>query len=164
MRSSPSYSSTSADNLYSPGVLAYACGMPDCWPNVKYATSSELADHMRTLHPTLADIVSDSDLKPYRCSLPGCNKSWKSHNGLQYHLQVSRDHFRQALASTPPAPSQEPRADGQAPKKGRKTHPCTYPGCTNVYKQLAGLRYHLKHVSTWLPCLNALRRSCNTMF
>ncbi|KZV63133.1 hypothetical protein PENSPDRAFT_221890 [Peniophora sp. CONT] len=124
-----------------PAVLAYACGMSDCWPNVNYATSSELAEHMRIIHPTLVDILSDSDLKPYRCSLTGCNKSWKSLNGLQYHLQVSKDHFRQALASAPPNSSM----NGEVSKKGRKTHPCTYPGCPNVYKQLAGLRYHLKH-------------------
>ncbi|VDB93451.1 unnamed protein product [Peniophora sp. CBMAI 1063] len=128
-----------------PTILAYACGVPSCWPNVNYATSSELAEHGRVIHPTLVDMLSDPELKPFRCSLAGCNKSWKSLNGLQYHLQVSRDHFRQALASASPAPCAEPQANGQVQKKGRKTHPCTFPGCTNVYKQLAGLRYHLKH-------------------
>lgn len=137
---------THANVLRSPAVLAYACGMTDCWPNVNYATSSELAEHMRAAHPSLADILSDSDLRPYRCSLAGCNKSWKTLNGVQYHLQVSKVHFQQALASAPPAPSAESLADGSVQKKGKKTHPCTFPGCPNVYKQLAGLRYHLKHV------------------
>jgi hypothetical protein len=69
---------------------------------MQFLTSKELSDHIRTDHA--ADEFPDH--KPYRCGLPGCNKSWKvvsfcptaceitvlmlpqSVNGLQYHLQV----------------------------------------------------------------------------
>ncbi|KZT65566.1 hypothetical protein DAEQUDRAFT_768737 [Daedalea quercina L-15889] len=134
-------------------VLAYACGHPDCWPESSssskacYATSKEVSDHSKAQHA--ADLGGST---PFRCGLPGCKKSWKSINGLQYHLQVSKAHFRQALAlsqsagptegdsSTPVSvPSDEIRG------KPRKTYPCPHPGCLNQYKQLSGLRYHLAH-------------------
>ena len=88
-------------------VRGYACGHQRCIVGdsavgVQFITSKELSDHIRTDH------ASDEfpEHKPYRCGLPGCNKSWKvvfSHltaceiivlilpqsvNGLQYHLQV----------------------------------------------------------------------------
>ena len=85
----------------------YACGHQRCLVSdsavgVQFVTSKELSDHIRTDHA--ADEFPDH--KPYRCGLPGCNKSWKvvfsypttceiivlilpqSVNGLQYHLQV----------------------------------------------------------------------------
>ncbi|KAI0032500.1 hypothetical protein K488DRAFT_85800 [Vararia minispora EC-137] len=150
-------------------VLAYACGFPRCWApddtgadsgsvaGVRFATSRELAEHMRTAHASW----NCADDKPYRCALVGCKKGWKARiphsvalstpnaradgytqslNGLQYHLQVSKVHFRQALSATPPASFTSAGKD-----KGKKTYPCTFPRCLHIYKQASGLRYHLKH-------------------
>ncbi|KAI0639083.1 hypothetical protein C8Q77DRAFT_1213751 [Trametes polyzona] len=81
-------------------VRAYACGHRDCWPaeaessKSAFTTSKELSDHSKLVH--------NGDLggpKPFRCGLGGCEKSWKSINGLQYHLQISKVHFQQALAT-----------------------------------------------------------------
>lgn len=75
---------------YSPAVKPYACGHRLCWPagvsesSACFSTSRELNDHSKTKH---ADDVLGGG-KPFRCSLEGCAKSWKSINGLQYHLQV----------------------------------------------------------------------------
>ncbi|TBU34921.1 hypothetical protein BD311DRAFT_745232 [Dichomitus squalens] len=83
-----------------PSVLAYACGHHDCWPEDMtssrnaYATSKELSDHSKVDH--CGDLGGS---KPFRCGLTGCEKSWKSINGLQYHLQISKYHFQQALAT-----------------------------------------------------------------
>lgn len=75
---------------YSPSVKPYACGHRLCWPAREtkscacFATSRELNDHSKTLHAD--DILGGG--KPFRCGLDRCAKSWKSINGLQYHLQV----------------------------------------------------------------------------
>ncbi|KAI0724224.1 hypothetical protein C8T65DRAFT_637 [Cerioporus squamosus] len=107
-------------------VLAYACGHSDCWPagasssKNAFLTSKELSDHNRFVHG--GDLGGS---KPFRCGLAGCEKSWKSPNGLQYHLQISRYHFQQALATrggdphapgsvAPTAPTVgTPRSDGE---------------------------------------------------
>ncbi|KAI0651537.1 hypothetical protein C8Q79DRAFT_933915 [Trametes meyenii] len=81
-------------------VLAYACGHRECWPAdavcsmSAFATSKELSDHSKVQHG--GDLGGN---KPFRCALTGCEKSWKSVNGLQYHLQISKVHFQQALAT-----------------------------------------------------------------
>ncbi|RPD81668.1 hypothetical protein L226DRAFT_496659 [Lentinus tigrinus ALCF2SS1-7] len=107
-------------------VLAYACGHADCWPagasssKNAFLTSKELSDHSRFIH---GGYLGGS--KPFRCGLTGCEKSWKSLNGLQYHLQISRYHFQQALAARGGDPdvggtdapntltSEIPRSDGE---------------------------------------------------
>ncbi|KAI9511770.1 hypothetical protein F5148DRAFT_1168715 [Russula earlei] len=132
-------------------IRGYACGHQRCLVNdstgVQFLTSKELSDHIRTDH------ASDEfpDHKPYRCGLPGCNKSWKSVNGLQYHLQVSKAHFLQAITSftsTVPATSRSPVLEtSRKQKRPARTHPCPHANCPQVYKQLSGLRYHLSHVS-----------------
>ncbi|THH20992.1 hypothetical protein EW146_g456 [Bondarzewia mesenterica] len=139
-----------------PSILGYACGYSQCWPDddscskFRFATSKDLSEHVRIQHPG----DPDADSKPYRCGLQGCGKACKSINGLQYHLQISKAHFRQAISSFPPlAPSTQ---DAQAtqtsdqerqfdtPKK-KKTYSCPHANCLHVYKQLSGLRYHLTH-------------------
>ncbi|KAI0828359.1 hypothetical protein BC628DRAFT_1365562 [Trametes gibbosa] len=81
-------------------VLAYACGHRDCWPahaahsDSAFTTSKELSDHSKVAHG--GDL---GGTRPFRCGLTGCEKSWKSVNGLQYHLQISKVHFQQALAT-----------------------------------------------------------------
>lgn len=107
--------------FYSFSVLPYACGHQQCWPvtsavstsSASFATSRELGDHCKIAHND--DISGDGRL--FRCGLHGCGKSWKSINGLQYHLQMcvrqilslsnivlmpeisSKAHFQQALSS-----------------------------------------------------------------
>jgi hypothetical protein len=99
--------SSALNHSYSLSIRGYACGHQRCLVSdsavgVQFITSKELSDHIRTDHA--ADEFPDH--KPYRCGLPGCNKSWKvvssyptpcemimlilpqSVNGLQYHLQV----------------------------------------------------------------------------
>ncbi|KAF7975763.1 hypothetical protein HWV62_8561 [Athelia sp. TMB] len=125
----------------SPDVLPYACGHRLCWPldavesKNSYSTSRALSDHSKQEHAT--DVLGGG--APFRCALAGCGKSWKSVNGLQYHLQVSKAHFQKALESM--------SLPAQASKGTKKVHPCPHPNCQNQYKQLSGLRYHLSHVS-----------------
>ncbi|KAH8100495.1 hypothetical protein BXZ70DRAFT_937484 [Cristinia sonorae] len=132
-------------------ILAYACGHPRCWPaNAPesqhcFLTSQQLSDHWKVDHTT-DDIGPNS----FKCSLPGCGKGWKSINGLQYHLQISKAHFQRALANIPvPQVDPSPPSDGDDLMKGakrrRKTYSCPHPQCRNQYKQLSGLRYHLSH-------------------
>ncbi|KAH9949505.1 hypothetical protein B0H21DRAFT_728295 [Amylocystis lapponica] len=126
-------------------VLAYVCGHEKCWPpdadasDHRFATSKELSDHSKREHP------NDLGDKPFRCGLPWCSKSWKSINGLQYHLQMSKTHFQQALSALPVALEDGADPDLGTKAKSRKMHPCPRPNCRNQYKQLSGLRYHMTH-------------------
>ncbi|KAH8835941.1 hypothetical protein DL96DRAFT_99701 [Flagelloscypha sp. PMI_526] len=61
-------------------------------PNIRPYCSKELFDHVKDT-PNHDPTVS----KPYKCGLEGCDKSYQNVNGLQYHLQVSTDHFRDAI-------------------------------------------------------------------
>jgi myb proto-oncogene protein len=131
-------------------IRGYACGHQRCLVSdsavgIHFVTSKELSDHIRTDHA--ADEFPEH--KPYRCGLPGCNKSWKSVNGLQYHLQVSKAHFLQAITtftSTVPSTAHLPAPEAsRKQKRPAKTHPCPHANCPQVYKQLSGLRYHLSH-------------------
>ncbi|KAH9004210.1 hypothetical protein EDB86DRAFT_2887376 [Lactarius hatsudake] len=59
-------------------IQGYACGHQRCLVGdsavgVQFVTSKELSDHIRTDHAT----DEFPEHKPYRCGLPGCNKSWK---------------------------------------------------------------------------------------
>jgi hypothetical protein len=69
---------TLTSSCLSRSIRGYACGHQRCLTNdsttgVQFITSKELTDHIRTDHT--ADEFPDH--KPYRCGLPGCNKSWK---------------------------------------------------------------------------------------
>lgn len=137
-----------------PSIKPYACGHESCWPanaltsHACYSTSRSLSDHNKAAHPD--DVGSD---RPYRCGLEGCGKSWKSINGLQYHLQISKAHFQHAITSTYLTPymeglsvpaSVEASTSGQTEAK-KKQYACPHENCPNRYKQLSGLRYHLAH-------------------
>ncbi|PPQ92695.1 hypothetical protein CVT25_014002 [Psilocybe cyanescens] len=136
-----------------PNVRPYACGRPQCWPSTAttssncFATSGELLDHSKEQHPD-----EDASEKPYRCALTGCGKSWKSINGLQYHLQISTAHFATALSSRfsaqlPGTPdlntpsSLEGEIEDLEPER---KYMCPQPGCFKAYRQPSGLRYHIK--------------------
>lgn len=136
-----------------PSIKPYACGHESCWPVTAvsslacYTTSRGLSDHNKSSHPE-----DSGGERPYRCGLDGCGKSWKSINGLQYHLQISKAHFQHAIVSTfvtsyidgltVPYAEASP-AEGE--DKTKKQYSCPHKGCPNRYKQLSGLRYHLAH-------------------
>ncbi|KAF8559370.1 hypothetical protein OG21DRAFT_1503273 [Imleria badia] len=138
-----------------PSIKPYACGHESCWPSnaassrACYCTSRGLSDHNKSAHPE--DSGGD---RPYRCGLEGCGKSWKSINGLQYHLQISKAHFQHAITSSfvssyisglaVPA-SVEASTSNQGEDKTKKQYKCPHENCPNRYKQLSGLRYHLAH-------------------
>ncbi|KAF8168227.1 hypothetical protein B0H34DRAFT_684715 [Crassisporium funariophilum] len=139
-----------------PNVKPYACGRVNCWPSGEttslhcFATSAALVEHSKEEHPD--DHLSD---KRYRCALPACGKSWKSINGLQYHLQISTEHFQNALYSrfsaqqpstsvlnTPSSLNTEAETEEIEPERN---YPCPESGCYKAYRQPSGLRYHIKH-------------------
>ncbi|KAI5119921.1 hypothetical protein M0805_000886 [Coniferiporia weirii] len=144
-------------------ILAYACGHTSCWPRGTtsssqcFATSGGLQNHFKDRH---MDAPGACDETPFRCSLEGCGKGWKSINGLQYHLQISKVHYQRTFSVAATAKKkrikktitpEEASAD-HAPleeelpsKPTRKLHKCPYSDCSNEYKQLSGLRYHLLH-------------------
>ncbi|PPQ62741.1 hypothetical protein CVT24_000435, partial [Panaeolus cyanescens] len=137
-------------------VRPYACGRVGCWDADRglsahtFATSGELLDHSKN-HP------DDGVEKPFRCALSGCNKSWKSINGLQYHLQISPFHFEKALSDamytrlsaqggveTPEQSEMVLPGEEQNSDEERK-YVCPHEGCYKAYRQASGLRYHRKH-------------------
>ncbi|TFK57621.1 hypothetical protein OE88DRAFT_1651452 [Heliocybe sulcata] len=157
-------------------IKAYACGHPLCWlPSASaslsaFPTSHGLSEHCKERHAdmNIVAVGSGGNDQPFRCGLEGCGRGWKSLNGLQYHLQVSKAHFIKAISTTS-APSSPPvtpddetnpasaaanssdsgstttvRVSANKTEK-RKEHRCPHPSCPNVYKQLSGLRYHLLH-------------------
>ncbi|RDB28956.1 Myb-like protein A [Hypsizygus marmoreus] len=141
-----------------PSIKPYACGRETCCPmdtassSACFATSKELFDHSKIDHAE--DPPGD---RPFRCALAGCGKSWKSLNGLQYHLQISTAHFRNAMSSsfssrpvtgtsgrstsTSGSPTDAESGDDEA----KRTYVCHHPDCFKAYRQPSGLRYHLKH-------------------
>ncbi|KAI9572691.1 hypothetical protein HD554DRAFT_2014921 [Boletus coccyginus] len=138
-----------------PAIKPYACGHESCWPSntassrASYCTSRGLSDHNKTAHPE--DSGGD---RPYRCGLEGCGKSWKSINGLQYHLQISKAHFQHAITSSYVSSyisglaipeSVEASVSSEGEDKTKKLYKCPHENCPNRYKQLSGLRYHLAH-------------------
>jgi len=140
-----------------PSVKPYACGRERCWPaqatssRVCFATSKELFEHSKAEHA--GEPIGD---RPFRCALAGCGKSWKNLNGLQYHLQISTAHFRHALSSSfsaqtsteggePPLAPTRANCEAEASDEAKRTYLCHHPHCFKAYRQLSGLRYHLKH-------------------
>lgn len=151
---------------------AYACGHPDCWRPTQltqqnmhefaaapFRTSAELMEHRKIAHGTEAEATGGlgrgtgpSGSWLFRCGLAGCEKGWKSINGMQYHLQLSRVHF-----AGPSRESDSPEDQGEQgialttsndvprPNPAVKAFKCPRSGCTNAYKQAAGLKYHLAH-------------------
>ncbi|KAF9535330.1 hypothetical protein CPB83DRAFT_841584 [Crepidotus variabilis] len=149
----PTRLSSSLPFTNNPSIQPYACGRPSCWPAGEtsssscFVTSGELQDHAKDKH-------SDEEAadKPFRCALAGCGKSWKSINGLQYHLQISTVHFTNAIqdkfSKQPATPVQQMSmlsTEGGDSEDSDRRYPCPTPGCYKAYRQPSGLRYHIKH-------------------
>jgi len=68
--------------------------------------------------------------KKYRCTIPGCNKSYKNPGGLKYHIQ--HGHI-------------EDTGDPEMNKIMHKPFQCNYENCGKRYKNMNGLKYHIEH-------------------
>ncbi|THU91625.1 hypothetical protein K435DRAFT_860155 [Dendrothele bispora CBS 962.96] len=140
-------------------IRPYACGYPSCWSadNTSlacFATSRELFEHNKLHEHQDPNSIEE---KPFRCALQGCGRSWKSMNGLQYHLQVSTAHFQQALSTrlsshhadenSDSTPSSSAVDSNQEPSSSEsdKRLSCDVEGCFKTYKTPSGLRYHKQH-------------------
>ncbi|KAJ3860328.1 hypothetical protein EV359DRAFT_85447 [Lentinula novae-zelandiae] len=137
---------------FSDGSLhPYACGHVQCWP-ADASTSASCFPTARELFEHSKIHKEPEDEKPYRCALPGCNKFWKSLNGLQYHLQLSSAHFQQAITKTFSSqrksnmqPDTADGVDSDTPDHDSKRYVCDRPNCFKSYKNASGLRYHKRH-------------------
>ncbi|CAG8680342.1 27043_t:CDS:2, partial [Racocetra persica] len=82
-------------------------------------------------HRVTKAATQEANDKPFKCTIPGCVKSYKNPNGLKYH---SEHGHRSALSDT------------EVEKKPVvKPYRCTYPECEKRYKNPNGLKYHIEH-------------------
>ncbi|KAK4703156.1 transcription factor SFP1, partial [Phenoliferia sp. Uapishka_3] len=70
--------------------------------------------------------------KPFKCSVPGCDKSYKQQNGLKYHRL--HGHCNQNNVGK----------EGSERGEG-KPYVCHVQSCGKRYKNMNGLRYHYQH-------------------
>ncbi|GAA5890820.1 hypothetical protein JCM6882_008825 [Rhodosporidiobolus microsporus] len=70
--------------------------------------------------------------KPFKCTVPGCDKSYKQQNGLKYH----RLHGHCGANAV---------RDGVDPRSEGKPYVCHVASCGKRYKNMNGLRYHYQH-------------------
>ncbi|GAA6040743.1 hypothetical protein JCM8097_003275 [Rhodosporidiobolus ruineniae] len=70
--------------------------------------------------------------KPFKCTVPGCDKSYKQQNGLKYH----RLHGHCGANAI---------KDGIDPRSEGKPYVCHVASCGKRYKNMNGLRYHYQH-------------------
>lgn len=74
--------------------------------------------------------TSDSNAdKPYKCSIPGCDKAYKNPNGLKYHNQHGHCNL----------------LNEDNDNNLSKPYQCTIGDCGKRYKNLNGLKYHIEH-------------------
>lgn len=71
--------------------------------------------------------------KPFKCSVAGCDKSYKQQNGLKYHRL--HGHCNQNNVGKE---GMESRGEG-------KPYVCHVTSCGKRYKNMNGLRYHYQH-------------------
>jgi len=71
--------------------------------------------------------------KPYKCAVPGCDKSYKNPNGLKYHN--IHGHADEPRLVEPPT----------IPTSPTKPYRCSHADCDKTYKNLNGLKYHVEH-------------------
>ncbi|KAI9320550.1 hypothetical protein BX666DRAFT_2081339 [Dichotomocladium elegans] len=75
-------------------------------------------------NPYQQNEMVQNDLKPYKCTIPGCQKAYKNPNGLKYH----REHGHTASME-----------DDELIRPFR----CIL--CNKGYRQMSGLKYHMTH-------------------
>ena len=69
--------------------------------------------------------IDEKDDRPYKCKIPGCNKSYKNPGGLKYHLHHGHC---------------EDTGDPEMNNMLHKPYQCTVPDCGKRYKNLNGLK------------------------
>lgn len=74
--------------------------------------------------------ANNSGDKPYRCTVLGCDKSYKNPNGLKYH------NLHGHCSSSGLCGDDNPE---------NKPYVCTFLECGKRYKNLNGLKYHIEH-------------------
>ncbi|KAF9311693.1 hypothetical protein BG003_007104 [Podila horticola] len=74
--------------------------------------------------------TNSSGDKPYRCTVLGCDKSYKNPNGLKYH------NLHGHCSSSGLCGDDNPE---------NKPYVCTFLECGKRYKNLNGLKYHIEH-------------------
>ncbi|KAK9674609.1 Transcriptional regulator of ribosomal biogenesis proteins [Basidiobolus ranarum] len=104
---------TGIPSIYSPDFVT---GVDDL---LHAAAGIAPVDHVE-IKPTPAE-------KPYKCPVPGCEKSYKNANGLKYHKLHGHC------------------SNGDGSKPTIKPYKCSYPDCGKSYKNLNGLKYHIEH-------------------
>ncbi|ORX96372.1 hypothetical protein K493DRAFT_350881 [Basidiobolus meristosporus CBS 931.73] len=104
---------TGIPSIYSPDFVA---GVDD----VLHAAAGVIPTETVEIKPTPAE-------KPYKCPVPGCEKSYKNANGLKYHKLHGHC------------------SNGDGSKPTVKPYKCSYPDCGKSYKNLNGLKYHIEH-------------------
>lgn len=112
-----------------------------------YHTPTEYADHVIASHHNSLKAKShrvtkaatqEANDKPFKCTVPGCIKSYKNPNGLKYHTEHGH---RSALSDT------------EEKKPVIKPYRCNYPECEKRYKNPNGLKYHLEHAHSSHPSI-----------
>ncbi|GAO46339.1 hypothetical protein G7K_0571-t1 [Saitoella complicata NRRL Y-17804] len=116
----------------SKSVLPYSCNV--CPPyTAVFQTGAELLDHVRS-HPK----TPETNTRPFRCALPGCERTYKNVNGLKYHIEVASGSFGHA-----PSPAGGKKKETTMEKD--RPYICQVPGCGKAYANSNGLVYHEKH-------------------
>lgn len=94
-------------------------------------------------------VMENSEDKPFKCPVIGCDKNYKNQNGLKYHRL--HGHQNQTLKENPDGSisvidpeSNTPFLDGAALEKD-KPYRCEV--CGKRYKNLNGLKYHRGHTT-----------------
>lgn len=85
------------------------------------ASNMEVPPKLKYAEDTYEDDQAD---KPYQCTVPGCDKSYKNPNGLKYHTL---------------------HGHGLPSNDEDKPYKCTVSGCGKRYKNPNGLKYHVTH-------------------
>ncbi|RKP06243.1 hypothetical protein THASP1DRAFT_31937 [Thamnocephalis sphaerospora] len=92
--------------------------------------------------------------RPYRCSVPGCDKSYKNANGLKYHNlhghcngnAAASAHATHSAGMAAHGTTHAHGVAGNEPHRSQiKPYRCTIPDCGKSYKNLNGLKYHVEH-------------------
>jgi hypothetical protein len=98
---------------------------------------------------------SSSVERPYRCAVPGCEKSYKNANGLKYHnlhghcngtANVNAvTHTTLPVVNNAMLHTLDNSLSGAVRGAQVKPYRCTIPECGKSYKNLNGLKYHVEH-------------------
>ncbi|KAJ2963611.1 hypothetical protein NQZ79_g1348 [Umbelopsis isabellina] len=75
----------------------------------------------------LSSIVNAN--KPFKCTVPGCEKAYKNPNGLKYH-NLHGHHGND---------------ESDTERRLQRPFECTIGSCRKRYKNLNGLKYHVEH-------------------